>query len=123
MKVISLFLLELCSPDSLCSLGRILNIRFPSVRESLRKEILLLRVFHWGEISFFEVLCVRRLSPCRDITSQHDFLRNDDHIPMRYSNRIPLLRDSLTESNLIIRIRSRLYDYNSISTGQNSQNR
>ena len=37
----------------LYSLGQILNIRLPSFSEFLRKRILLLRTFHWGQISFF----------------------------------------------------------------------
>ena len=40
------------------SLGQILNIRLPSVRESLRKGILLLRVSHWDEI--FCIFCITR---------------------------------------------------------------
>ena len=70
--------------DEICvrsfSLGRILNTRLPSVRESLRKEIPLLRVSLWGEISFFASSLCNTISLCREITSQYDFLTSIDHI-------------------------------------------
>ena len=42
--------LSVSSFRKIYSLGRILNIRLPSVRESLSKGILLLRVSHWDVV-------------------------------------------------------------------------
>ena len=88
--------------------SRILNVRFPSVRESLKKgDPVTHTISHWGEISFFLILRVARSHPV-EITSQHDFLNSIDYCPMRYSGS-PYLEILLREGNLIIRIRSRLY--------------
>ena len=55
-----LFLFSRKAEREICSLGRILDIRFVHVRESLRKGILLRRVSHRNEILLFEVFCVTR---------------------------------------------------------------
>ena len=86
------------------SLGRILNIRLPSVRESLSKGILLVRVSHWDV-----VIIAYKIMLGWDISTEWNSPYTMNFKKWNIlSNRISFLREILTNSKLILRIWPRL---------------